>query len=148
MAGARTVPYRDFVRGYRLVDLAPDELLVAIAVPRPEPGTVQHWRKVGTRAAQAITKVSIAAAARIEDGRVARCRLAFGAVADRPVRLDDVEAMVEGTVPGPALADAVRVAVRDALEPITDVRSTAEYRADVAGSLAARFVAGLGAAGE
>jgi CO/xanthine dehydrogenase FAD-binding subunit len=139
----RTVPYERFVQGYRSVDLAPDELLVAVEVPRPGPGTVQHWRKVGTRSAQAITKVAIAAVARVEGGRVVRCRLAFGAVADHPVRLHAVEAMVEGAVADAALAAAVGAAVRDALEPITDVRSTADYRRDVAARLATRFVATL-----
>jgi CO/xanthine dehydrogenase FAD-binding subunit len=144
VSGTRTVPYEAFVRGYRQVDLAPDELVVALELPRPEAGTVQHWRKVGTRAAQAITKVAIAAVARVEAGRVAHIRLAFGAVADRPVRLHAVEALMEGAVPDAALAEAVRSAVRDAIEPITDARSTADYRRDVAARLAARFVADLG----
>jgi CO/xanthine dehydrogenase FAD-binding subunit len=104
---------------------------------------VQHWRKVGTRSAQAITKVAIAAVARVEDGRVAHFRLAFGAVADHPVRLHAVEAMVEGAVADVVLAEAVGAAVRDALQPITDARSTADYRRDVAARLAARFVASL-----
>lgn len=143
VSATRTVPYERFVRGHRLVDLAPDELLVAVEIPRPEPGTVQHWRKVGTRAAQAIAKVAIAAAARVERGRVARFRLAFGAVADHPVRLHAVEAMVEGAVADATLAEAVGTAVRDALQPITDVRSTADYRRDVAARLAARFVTDL-----
>lgn len=143
-SATRLVPYDQFVRGYRLVDLAPDELLVALEIPRPEPGTVQHWRKVGTRAAQAIAKVAIAAVARVELGRVVHCRLAFGAVADHPLRLRAVEAIVEGAVVDAALAEAVGAAVRDALEPITDVRSTADYRRDVAARLAARFIASLG----
>jgi CO/xanthine dehydrogenase FAD-binding subunit len=143
VAATRTVPYERFVRGYRLVDLAPDEILVAVEVPLPEPGTVQHWRKVGTRAAQAVTKVAVAATARVEVGRVARFRLAFGAVADRPVRLHAVEALVEGSAADESLAEAVAAAVRDALRPITDLRSTADYRRDVAARLAARFVTGL-----
>jgi CO/xanthine dehydrogenase FAD-binding subunit len=106
-------------------------------------GTVQHWRKVGTRSAQAITKVALAAVARVDAGRVAHFRLAFGAVADHPVRLHAVEALVEGQIADLALADAVGAAVRDALQPITDARSTADYRRDVAARLATRFVAGL-----
>lgn len=143
---SRTVPYEELVCGYREVDLRPDELLVGVEVPIPAAGTVQHWRKVGTRAAQAITKVSIAAVARVEQARVAHVRLAFGAVADRPVRLRAVEALVEGASVDEALVAAVERAVRDSLQPITDVRSTADYRAGVAGRLAARFVADLAAA--
>lgn len=142
-SGTRTVPYEGFVQGYRRVDLGTDELLVALEVPRPAPGTVQHWRKVGTRAAQAITKVALAAVARVDSGRVAHVRLAFGAVADHPLRLHAVEALVEGQVADLALAEAVGAAVRDELQPITDVRSTADYRRDVAARLATRFVASL-----
>lgn len=141
--GTRTVGYEPFVRGYRRVDLAPDELLVAVEIARPAPGAVQHWRKVGARAAQAIAKVSIAAVAQVEGGRLARLRLAFGGVADHPVRLHAVEELAEGMPPGIALADRVCAAVRESLFPITDVRSTAGYRRDVAANLAARFVSSL-----
>lgn len=139
----RTVPYETFLRGYRAVDLASDELLVAIEVPRPEPGTVQHWRKVGSRSAQAVAKLSIAATARVVDGRIKGCRVAFGGVADRPLRLRAVEAVAEAGVPGAELSEAVASAVRASIVPISDVRSTAEYRADVAGRLAARFITSL-----
>jgi CO/xanthine dehydrogenase FAD-binding subunit len=142
-SGTRTLPYDHFVLGYRQIDLAADELLVSLEIPRPAAGTVQHWRKVGTRSAQAITKVAIAGVARVDAGRVAHLRLAFGAVADHPVRLHAVEAMAEGAVADLALAEAVGAAVRDALQPITDARSTADYRRDVAARLATRFVAGL-----
>lgn len=141
---ARIVPYETFLQGYRRVALGPDEILVAIEIPVPPPGAVQHWRKVGTRAAQAISKVSMAATALVERGRVARCRLAFGAVADRPIRLHDVEALLEGRrASDESLPPLVERAVRDTLHPISDVRSTADYRRDVAARLAARFVAGL-----
>jgi CO/xanthine dehydrogenase FAD-binding subunit len=141
--GSRTVEYERFVRGYRDVDLAPDELLVAVEIPRPDPGTVQHWRKVGTRAAQSIAKLSFAATARLHDGRATHVRVAFGGVADHPIRLHDVEAIVEGAVPDGALAVTARDAVLGSLHPITDVRSSADYRRDVAANLVARFVSGL-----
>jgi xanthine dehydrogenase FAD-binding subunit len=137
--GSRTVAYEQFVRGYRAVDLAADELLVAVEIARPLPGTAQYWRKVGARAAQAIAKVSVAAVARVVAGRVVGFRLAFGGVADQPVRLYAVEEIAEGARPDSALVESVRAAVREALEPITDVRSTADYRRDVAANLAARF---------
>jgi CO/xanthine dehydrogenase FAD-binding subunit len=139
----RVIPYEQFLCGYRTVDLATDELLVAIEIPVPEDGTVQHWRKVGTRAAQAVTKVSIAATARLDGRKVAMARLAFGAVADRPVRLHAVEQTVEGAVADERLADVVDLEVRRALGPFTDHRSTGDYRRDVAGRLAAAFFLAL-----
>ena len=102
----------------------------------PTPGTVQHWRKVGTRAAQAIAKVSIATAARVDAGCVAELRLAFGGVAHYQLRLHGVESTVAGMPPDAALAERVRAAVRESLDPVTDVRSTADYPRDVAANLA------------
>lgn len=139
----RAIPYEHFLTGYRQVDLAPDELLVAVQIPVPRPGVVQHWRKVATRAAQAVTKVSLAAAARVTGGRAHDVRLAFGGVADRPVRVPSAEVLVEGGPLTAELAAQVEAAVAEALHPITDSRSTADYRRDVAARLAARFTASL-----
>lgn len=138
--GERLVPYAGFCTGYRTTVLEPDELVLAVVLPVPAPGTVQHWRKVGTRAAQAISKVAFAGAARLEAGRAVGVRLAFGGVADRPVRLTDVEALVEGVRPTAAVAAEVRRAAAAAVRPLDDLRSTAEYRTHVTGALAARFV--------
>lgn len=144
--GARRVAYHAFCTGYRKIDLKPDELIVAAWLPDPAPGTRQLWRKVGTRRAQAISKVMVAATARVDGGRIAHLRLAMGAVADRPIRLAAVEALALHQAPGPELAARVRDAVRTAIRPITDVRSTAEYRLESAAAIAARFVEELGRA--
>lgn len=142
--GGRTVPYHAFCTGYRQVDLRPDELILAVRLPRPAAGLRQFWRKVGTRKAQAISKVMVAASALLsEDGAIAHARLAMGAVADRPVRLRAAEALLAGERPGPALAERVRAQVRAEVVPISDVRSTASYRLASAANLAARFVLGL-----
>lgn len=142
--GERRVPYPAFLTGYRKVDLRPDELLVAVEVPVPGPGAVHVWRKVGTRKAQSISKVMLAAVGELDPaGRVARARVALGAVADRPVRLRGVEDLLVGQAPDEALAARAAEAVRGAITPITDVRSTKEYRLDVAARLVAGFVRAL-----
>ncbi len=139
--GRRRVPYHAFCTGYRQVDLRPDEVIAAVELPRPAAGLRQFWRKVGTRKAQAISKVMVAAAARQEpDGAVAHVRVAMGAVADRPIRLPGVEALIAGQRPDAALAERVRAQVREEVTPISDVRSTAPYRLTAAANLAARFV--------
>lgn len=139
--GERRVPYHAFCTGYRQVDLRPDELIVAVELPEPIPGTVQVWRKVGTRKAQAISKVMLAATGYVDSaGRISRARVALGAVADRPLRLRAVEALLVGQAPTEALAARAADAVRAAITPITDVRSTKEYRLDVAARLVASFV--------
>ncbi len=139
--GSRRLAYETFCTGYRTTQLAPDELIVAAHIPFPGAGTYTTWRKVGTRRAQSISKVMGAAAITLDgDGEtVVSARVALGAVADRPIRIEDVEAAVVGQRIGPAAAEAARQALRTAITPIDDVRSTASYRRDVAENLVARF---------
>ena len=137
-SGARRVPYCRFHSGYKRMDLRPDELIARIILPRDKAGWRHCFRKVGTRAAQAIAKVSVAAAAAVE-GRVIRdIRIAFGAVAEYPLRAFRTE-------------DALRGASLDQLpdlpleiSPIDDFRSTAHYRRVVAGNLLREFLESLG----
>ena len=136
--GRRRVPYRAFCTGYRTTQLAPDELVVAAHLPAPTPHTRTAWRKVGTRRAQSISKVMGAAAIELDGGIVTAARVALGAVADRPIRVTAVEDAVRGLAPAPA-ADAARAALRAAIRPIDDVRSTADYRRQVAENLVASF---------
>jgi xanthine dehydrogenase small subunit len=136
--GARRVPYRDWCTGYRKTGLAPDELIVCAHIPVPGPATRATWRKVGTRRAQSISKVMGAAAITFDGDIVVDARVALGAVADRPIRIPAVEAAVRG-LGRAAAADAARAAVRTAIRPIDDVRSTAHYRHEVAENLVARF---------
>jgi CO/xanthine dehydrogenase FAD-binding subunit len=112
--GERRVPYHAFCTGYRKVDLREDEL---------------------------ISKVMLAATGYVDAaGRISRARVALGAVADRPLRLRAVEALLLGQRPDEALAARAHDAVCAAITPITDVRSTKEYRLDVAARLVAGFV--------
>jgi CO/xanthine dehydrogenase FAD-binding subunit len=136
--GARRVPYRDWCTGYRKTGLAPDELIVCAHVPVPGPRTRTAWRKVGTRRAQSISKVMGAAAITLDGDVVVDARVALGAVAERPIRIAAVERAVRG-LPRAAAADAARAAMRTAIQPIDDVRSTADYRREVAENLVARF---------
>jgi xanthine dehydrogenase small subunit len=138
--GARRVRYAEFCTGYRRTALAADELIAAAWVPAPAAGTRLHWRKVGTRRAQSISKVMAAAAIRLEGATIAEARIGLGAVADRPIRAPAAEAALVGKVPGPEAAAAVSAALGAALRPISDVRSTADYRLEVARNLVARFV--------
>lgn len=138
--GRRRMPYRTFCTGYRTTGLAADELIVCAHVPIPGPATRTAWRKVGTRRAQSISKVMGAAAIALDGDVVVSARIALGAVADRPIRVEQAEAAVAGLRLGDA-AVAAREAVRSVIRPIDDVRSTARYRREVAGNLVARFFA-------
>jgi CO/xanthine dehydrogenase FAD-binding subunit len=138
--GTRRVAYREFCTGYRKTQLAPDELIVAAHLPATTAKLA--WRKVGTRRAQSISKVMGASAIELRDGVVTEARVALGAVADRPIRVRAVEDAVRGLRPRDA-ADAARAALRSAIAPIDDIRSTSAYRREVAANLVARFFTDL-----
>ncbi len=125
--GERRVPFTSFFTGYRQTVRDADELIAAIEVP-PVEGR-QWFRKVGTRAAQAISKVVMAGV------RGPRPRLALGSVAPTVVRLPRTE---EVLCTGTGLADAREMLVAE-IEPIDDLRSTAAYRRQVAVNLLACF---------
>ena len=142
--GEREIPYERFHLGYRRTALEPGELIVRIRLADPPAGSRQAFRKVGTREAQAISKVVVALVGRVEDGVVARLRIGAGSVAATPVRLRAAEAAGEGRPWSAELADDVGRAARGEVAPIDDVRSTAEYRSEVLGRVVRRLVLGLG----
>lgn len=138
--GVRRVPYLRFHTAYKVMDLQSDEIIARIVLPRGRRGWTESYRKVGTRRAQAISKVCFAAAARVEDGRVADLRVALGSVAPTVVRATAAEASLRGQ---PLTPETIRLAAARldaAMSPIDDVRSTAHYRAAVARNLLAEFL--------
>lgn len=125
--GVRRVPFPAFYTGYRTTVMRADEIIVALEVP-PVEGR-QWFRKVGTRAAQAISKVAMAAV------RAPRPRIAVGSVAPTVVRAVRTEArLAEG-----ASLEEAQATLMTEIAPIDDIRSTAEYRRRVAGNLLAAF---------
>jgi CO/xanthine dehydrogenase FAD-binding subunit len=143
-AGEREVPYADFHVGYRRTALARGELVARVRLADPPAGSRQLFRKVGTREAQAISKVVVALVGRVEDGVLASLRLAAGSVAATPVRLRAAEAAGEGRPWTAALADEVGRAAGAEVTPIDDVRSTAAYRAATLERVVRRLVRSLG----
>ncbi|HJU64564.1 MAG TPA: FAD binding domain-containing protein [Gemmatimonadaceae bacterium] len=127
-AGERSVPFTSFYTGYRRSVMRKDELITAIEVP-PVDGT-QWFRKVGTRAAQAISKIVIAAV------RAPSPRIAIGSVAPTVVRLPRTERCLAS---GGSVDEARRV-LEEEIAPIDDLRSSAAYRRRVAGNLLERFL--------
>lgn len=123
----RRVPFTSFYTGYRQSVMRPDELIVAVELPRVKGR--QWYRKVGTRAAQAISKVVMAGV------RSDRPRLAFGSVGPTVIRASKTEAALAAGAP---LAEAQRV-LDSEITPIDDLRSTADYRRRVSANLLARF---------
>jgi CO/xanthine dehydrogenase FAD-binding subunit len=126
-AGERRVAFSEFYTGYRASVRRPDELITAVEIP-PITGR-QWWRKVGTRRAQAISKIMMAGV------RGAEVRIAVGSVAPTVVTAARTAAVLAG---GGTMAEA-QASLASEISPIDDVRSTGEYRRSVALNLLARF---------
>lgn len=133
-AETRRVPMTSFYTGYRQSVARPDELIVGFEIPAVRGR--QWFRKVGTRAAQAIAKIVVAGV--WDTARAgARPRLAMGSLAPTPLRLSQTE---EALGRGASLAEAQEILQRE-IAPIDDLRSTAEYRRRVASNLLGQFCA-------
>ncbi len=143
--GERRIPYANFYLAYRKTQLAPDELICAICLKKRFSGYYAYTRKVGARNAQAISKVCLAALGRITNGVAEDIHLAMGSVAPVPLRLAETERLINGKQIDPQLIESARTAASAEIRPIDDIRSTARYRAAVAGNLVAEFLEKLNA---
>ena len=114
--------------GYRQTALREGEIITRIRLPTPPLGSRQAFRKIGTRQAQAISKVVAAVLLDVKEGRVAEYRLAAGSVAAVPIRLSEVEEAIIGREADAETAEFAGRSAAAAVDPIDDVRSTAEYR--------------------
>ena len=125
--GQRIVPFESFYTGYRASVRQPNELITAIEFPAIR--GQQWWRKVGTRRAQAISKIMIAAV------RGPDVRIAFGSVGPTVILARETASILQR---GGSIADAQAALLTD-ITPIDDIRSTRDYRARVAANLLAQF---------
>jgi CO/xanthine dehydrogenase FAD-binding subunit len=139
--GERWIPAREFWPAYRRTALAPMELLLRISVPLADDRQLRY-RKVGTRRAQAISKVVMALAWQADGAADAwrNVRLALGSVAATPIRAAATEAVLEGASPTEASADRAASTLAGEIEPIDDVRSSADYRRAVAARVLHRLI--------
>jgi CO/xanthine dehydrogenase FAD-binding subunit len=142
--GARTIPYTEFHVSYKRTVLAPDELLFSVTLSRRFGAHRSYIRKVGTRNAQAISKIALAGVALISEGKIAEIALGAASLREVPTRCAAAEqALLGGSLTGEDLAVLVRdarVALASEARPIDDIRSTAKYRAAVAGNLLEEFL--------
>ncbi|HVN92402.1 MAG TPA: FAD binding domain-containing protein [Terracidiphilus sp.] len=141
--GRRRVPYAQFHTGYKRNVLLPDELVYAIHVPRRFAHHVSYLRKVGTRRAMAIAKVALGATAMVDDGAIREIRLGAASLAPFPARLLQTEAVLLGMPVTPETIALAHRALLAEIKPITDIRSTEEYRRRVALNLLDEFLQSL-----
>ncbi len=138
--GSRRIPYHGFHIGYKKMDVRPDELVGRIILPRGRTGWKSYYRKVGTRRAQAISKVCFAGSVRFSGKLVDDIRIAIGSVAPTVVRAAQTEAYLRGKFLGAASIAAAREVFAKEIAPIDDIRSTAYYRHVVALNLLEEFL--------
>jgi len=138
--GSRRLPYDKFHLGYKQMDMRPDELLRAIRLPRSPKQRTHYYRKVGTRRAQAISKVCFAATASMNGDRLEDVRIALGSVAPIPIRCTRTEDALLGQVVDPDTLNAARSALAKDISPIDDLRSTRDYRLRVSLNLLTDFL--------
>jgi CO/xanthine dehydrogenase FAD-binding subunit len=138
--GERWIPYSAFHVGYKSLAMNQGELVGAIRIPRTSTNLSQYGRKVGTRQAQAIAKVSFAAVARVHTGFF---RVAVGSVAPIPVRCLKTEEFLASEKLTPFVIDEAKRIIRQEISPITDIRSTRDYRLTVTENLLSEFLESL-----
>jgi CO/xanthine dehydrogenase FAD-binding subunit len=139
----RKVPYRSFHTGYKQMDIRPEELLRAIRLPRASKDWSHYYRKVGTRKAQAISKICFAGTALMDADRIADVRIALGSVAPIPIRCEQTESALRNQMINPTTLAAAKAALTAEIAPIDDLRSTKSYRLRVSLNLLEDFVQGL-----
>ncbi len=139
-SATRTIPYREFHLGYKKTALQAGELLHSITVPRRFSGYRSYIRKVGTRNAQAISKVALAGLALMSGKVIEDIRLAAASLMEIPSRLVEAERALLGQPLSAETISAARSALLTEIHPIDDIRSTAKYRGMVAANLLEAFL--------
>ncbi len=140
-AGTRHLGVADFVQGNRRTARRPDELAVALRIPRPAGPALGVFEKLGARRYLVISITMVAVVAEFDPaGRIRRARVAVGACGPRALRLPGLEAALAGRRPEPDLVTPDLAP----LAPIDDVRASAGYRLQATEELLRRALGALG----
>lgn len=142
--GYRVLAYKYFHQAYKQADLRPNEIIMAVRLKRNQGMTHDYYRKVGTRSAQAISKVCMAATASVNrHGKIEWIHLGLGSVGPIPLRAIRTEHFLFQKELTPELIKEGRKALLAEITPIDDIRSDAVYRREVAGNLLTEFLESL-----
>jgi len=142
-SGSRIVSYQGFHTGYKQMQMRADELIKSIRLPRSSEAQSHYYRKVGTRKAQAISKICFAAVAQVDGERIKDMRIALGSVAPTVVRCTRTEDILRNQKIDAAIVSAARTEMAREVSPIDDIRSTANYRLRVALNVLEDFLISL-----
>ena len=139
--GSRMMPIKDFIFGVRKIHREKNELIKEIFIPHHDDLNT-YWRKVGSRAAESISKITFAGGYEVKNGKVKDLRMAFGSVSITCVRERKIEEKYIG-MSVEELHNHVEDVLKDMgkyVQPITDQRSTKEYRYKVAMNILKDFI--------
>jgi xanthine dehydrogenase small subunit len=138
--GTRRVAFNQFYTGYRRSVLEPDELVLAVRIPKLRAGERDFFWKVGTRRAQAISKTVLAARAMMNGQTIETISIGVGSVAPTVIRARETERLLTGSALTQDLVERAREMIGQEIAPITDLRSTEHYRRAVTGNVLTKFL--------
>jgi CO/xanthine dehydrogenase FAD-binding subunit len=138
--GSRLIPYQGFHTGYKQMLLRPDELIKSIRLPHYAQPWRHYYRKVGTRKAQAISKICFAGVAEVDGAEIKDVHIALGSVAPVPLRCSKTEEILRGRKVNDDTISVARKELAREISPIDDIRSTARYRLQVAQNVLEDFL--------
>ena len=137
--GHRELPLEQLYTGYRQNNMAPDELLAWIKVPKAVPQEFSRVYKVSKRFDDDISALCLAVALHLEGGQVVRASIGVGGVAATPVRAGQTETLLTGKPWTEATVQQAMRVLRQEFSPISDLRASSAYRVQVLGNLLQRF---------
>jgi CO/xanthine dehydrogenase FAD-binding subunit len=138
--GVRRVDFNRFYMGYRQTMMEPDEILLAVRLPKLKLNERSFFLKVGTRRAQAISKIVMAVKVETTGAVIDSIRVALGSVAPTVIRARQTESLLTNAILDASLIERAKGTISEEIAPITDVRSTEHYRRTVAGNALAKIL--------
>ena len=139
-SGERSLPLEQLWIGPGETAADPRELLVRVDVPAPAPATGSAYVRLEYRRQMEIAVVGVTAVVRLDAGSVSDARVAITALAPTIRRVSEAEAALIGSDGGDEAIDEAARAAASGSSPITDVRSSAEYRSAMANVIARRAI--------
>ena len=138
--GVRRVSFNNFYTGYRQTLMEPDEILLTVRLRKLKPKERSFFFKVGTRRAQAISKIVMAVKVGTAGAEINSISIALGSVAPVVIRAFQTESLLTNAILDATIIEQARKTVSQEIAPITDVRSTEQYRRTVTGNALARVL--------
>ena len=138
--GVRRVAFNSFYTGYRQTVMEPDEILIAVRLRKLKQNERSFFFKVGTRRAQAISKIVMAVKVGITGAVIDSIGIALGSVAPTVMRGYQTESLLTNATLDATIVDQARNTISQEIAPITDVRSTEHYRRTVTGNALAKVL--------